>query len=67
MEWIKSCDKKPNDTRGVLVFCPNPPNNIGAIFDAEYEDGEWYCKGGPVSELGEVTHWMELPDPPKDE
>lgn len=61
--WNKSQDKMPEDTRTVLVFCPSP-GGVGEIFDAQFEDGEWWGQSGPVAELGEVTHWCELPPKP---
>ena len=63
-DWIDVKVKMPKEKITVLVFCPNPPQHNGDIFDAEYEDGEWWGKTGPISDLGDVTHWMPLPDKP---
>lgn len=53
-EWISVYDSKPDDTRDVLVFD-----------DGEIKTG-FYHAGWVVldDESDEVTHWMELPEPP---
>ncbi len=74
-EWIKVTDRLPEDFVDVLVYCIDKQGFT-------YEVGEKYCAidryckwqdGSPSSfrttafGYGEVTHWMPLPLPAKDE
>ena len=60
MKWISVKDALPEDTREVLFLWSN------RWFEVGYYDGndwyEWWYDGNICSD---VTHWMPLPDPPK--
>ena len=60
--WISVKDRLPEPGERVLVC-------IGAVFEAFIDDaGKWQrYYSAPLNEvLGEPTHWMPLPEPPKE-
>ena len=62
-DWISVKDRLPKTGERVLVC-------IGAVFEAFIDDdGKWQrYYSAPLNEvLGEPTHWMPLPQPPKGE
>ena len=62
-EWISVKDRLPEAGQRVLVC-------IGAVFEAFIDDdGKWQrYYSAPLNEvLGEPTHWMPMPQPPKGE
>ena len=65
MEWISVKARLPeNDTR-VLAYCKDR-----CIHDMKWSwaDNAWYDKGSAAVYLaGFVTHWLPLPEPPKEE
>ena len=64
-EWISVKDKMPeNDTR-VLAYCKDR-----CIHDVKWRwaDNAWHDKGSAAVYLaGFVTHWLPMPEPPKEE
>jgi hypothetical protein len=74
MEWISTKDKLPTRENGydwVLVIAKmNPENYFGVPAVAELRSGVWYFRDEdkPAEDaLGiKVTHWMDLPKPPKE-
>ena len=65
MEWISVKDRLPeNDTR-VLAYCKDR-----CIHDVKWRwaDNAWYDKGSAAVYLaGFVTHWLPMPEPPKED
>lgn len=61
-EWISVKDQVPvsNDDRLVLVYC-GTEIGIGG-YSTHYG---WWVTGINDEEDAEVTHWLELPQPPK--
>ena len=54
--WIPVTERLPEkDTR--VIVCASLPEGVHSDFI--YEDGHWFVSTG-------VTHWMPLPEPPKD-
>lgn len=65
-KWISVKDRLPEDRHSVLVYCPHNK----CIYTAYYDDfnDEWYyfgCGGG-IEVYYTVSHWMPLPEPPKE-
>ena len=55
--WIPVTERLPEkDTR--VIVCASLPEGVHSDFI--YEDGHWFVSAG-------VTHWMPLPEPPKEE
>ena len=73
MNWIRCSDKLPNSYDRVLISMEDPswmPIKIAycSFNDSSNPEPEWiedYPKIIPIPE-GWVTHWMPLPDKPKD-
>lgn len=77
--WVKTADRLPDDDEPVLVtyvgYTDNLPHNDAiAVYAHEITDnyaGAWYWQDSdgvddnPVSVS--ITHWMPLPQPPKEE
>ena len=61
MEWISVSDRLPREIEKVLVI-----NSVG-IFDCGWvglNKGKIVCRNSH-SHIGNITHWMPLPEPPK--
>lgn len=73
-EWISVEDRLPEnsvDGEAVLAVVSGKPHEniklIGALMIAEYFAGEgWLVNEYPEWEEPTVTHWMPLPQPPKE-
>lgn len=60
-EWIATKDRLPEEGQSVLVHYVDGWMPIAFLIN-----GKWYQSGGETSWLS-VTHWMPLPEPPKEE
>lgn len=63
--WIHVTERLPEDGSDVLAYVNN-----SRITAANYDKGTWQdCVMGRLylTEEGFVTHWMPLPEPPKEE
>lgn len=60
-EWINVNDRLPEEKQSVLVHYVDGWMPIAFLLD-----GKWYQSGGETSWLS-VTHWMALPEPPKED
>lgn len=65
-KWISVETEHPKDQAVVLIYC-----NDGEVGTARFEE-EYGCfvtteKGTWKGAYGAVTHWMNLPEPPKEE
>lgn len=65
-KWISVEDRLPEPFVSVLVYMPEelpcPPVHEGY----RTRDGRWYSAYF-IRDLDQVTHWMPLPQPPKEE
>lgn len=68
-DWISVKDRLPETRHAVLVYTPHH-KNIWAV--SMHEDGNWYI-WSPYGRVylepdwhGPITHWMPLPEPPKE-
>lgn len=60
MDWISVKDRLPDEAEFVLVWGSHAMPWLVQIIEGQFtdvEDGEW---------LTGVTHWMPLPEPPKE-
>lgn len=57
--WIPVAERLPEESKGVLVAF-NDDDGLTFVNIDTFFDGEWW------SSEYEVTHWMPLPDAPKD-
>ena len=64
MEWISVKDRLPDSPQqDVWAFTTNNEMFVGFLDD---ENDEWWHSHGIAVIVDKVTHWMPLPDPPKD-
>jgi hypothetical protein len=67
MEWIKISDRLPikeidNQSEGVLVATESK-----SVWDGYYDyNNDTWRRSYSSEELHNVTHWMRLPEPPKE-
>jgi len=61
--WISCKTKKPNKNDRVLVFSSYEGNESQHV--AEYVASDIFWRGDDA-DIFHVTHWMPLPEPPKD-
>ena len=62
--WIPVAERLPKDGADILAYTENGEN--ARIVPANYDRGIWYdCCFNRVAE--NITHWMPLPEPPKEE
>lgn len=64
-EWISVKDRLPDTNTDVLVtvfWCGRWQVKIGW----RLKSGEWNVKAGFADSVLPVTHWMPLPEPPKE-
>lgn len=60
--WHRVEERLPDDSRDVIIFTASGIVGIGSFIRPNWY--QWYSGGGlPV----DVTHWMEKPEPPKEE
>ena len=59
-KWIPVSEKLPEDC-DLVYFCTN---SGGVGFGQLDEDGICTVNYFPLRALGDVTHWMPLPEPP---
>ena len=60
--WHRVEDELPDDSRDVIIFTTSGIVGIGSFIRPNWY--QWYSGGGlPV----DVTHWMPLPEPPKED
>ena len=62
-KWIKTTDQFPEPFKPVLFFRENKYNAKCVEIGFYVGEGKW-SKGGWNSKS--VTHWMPLPEPPKE-
>ena len=69
--WISVEDRLPKEEGLVLVIANGKPMNNITLVDAyelgEYTDEGWIIDAWPGWEDAQVTHWMPLPEPPKED
>ncbi len=70
-EWISVKDKLPEEREDVLFIVE--PNGVPFVRIGLYKSGDWYLMCGmnayspfTSNTAWPVTHWMPLPDPPKE-
>lgn len=78
-EWIDVKDKLPEEDKEVLLVVngwgKTPPYYLGSLHHMEPEtswmtgltsaESDWLIHGWSYLRKPEVTHWMQLPEPPE--
>ena len=63
-EWIPVSERLPDEFVSVLVCIPSDAP-LPTVREAYWANGSWGAKMWIYS-ADEVTHWMPLPEPPKE-
>lgn len=63
-DWISVKDRLPGHGKRYLVYATSGDNKIGYITTASF-GGHFVLSGKRA--YWKVTHWMPLPEPPKEE
>lgn len=63
-QWIPVCERLPEDGQTVLTIDSEGEMNV-CFYECEWE-GIFQMCGGLVK-IFNITHWMPLPAPPKEE
>lgn len=69
MGWISVKDKLPRNNQYVLAVFPNGEMVVACVFDADEDVVYWRAQTdmGWESDMDfDPTHWMPLPEPPKE-
>lgn len=61
--WISVKDRMPGECAGLLIVYHAYLKEIGTSY---YDDDMWCSSPWPINSEG-ITHWMPLPEPPKEE
>ena len=62
LSWHRVEERLPDDSRDVIIFTASGIVGDGSFIRPNWY--QWYSGGGlPV----DVTHWMPLPEPPKED
>lgn len=65
MDWISVKDRMPEEDATYLVYGRNGYGVVCANYNY-YNDGEWLTCDDLTNITRFVTHWMLLPEPPKE-
>lgn len=63
-EWISVESELPEERVDVIVYCDGCGGSF--LITAKYMDGLWVDTWSGGENMECVTHWMPLPEPPKD-
>ena len=64
-KWIPVTERLPKEFVSVLVYIPSE-SPLPMVKEAYLANGWWATKMAVLS-FEEITHWMEMPEPPKGE
>lgn len=65
MEWIKCSEKMPELNQDVLIYDSENKHVFSGVLRKRHKEEDFYDNrwGYPTSN---ITHWTNLPQPPKD-
>lgn len=66
MKWISVKDRFPPNTNDVLVFDDRGRMSVSCYFYSDHGGMMVWEQRDDQIGLGDVTHWMPLPPPPKE-
>ena len=69
-KWISVFEKMPKDLQPVIAYVYWVEENENCFCFGKMYNGRWYLHDEEGSSLNfgfEVSHWMPLPTPPKEE
>lgn len=63
-KWIPVTERLPENEGWYMVYTKNKGDHARKINKAQYYHHSWHGNGG---RWDNVTHWMPLPEPPKED
>lgn len=66
-EWISVKDRLPEECQTVLAFDQNEGFSVLAFYIDTMYGKSWLDEVGNTINFGWVTHWMPLPEAPKED
>ena len=72
-QWIPVTARLPDDDRCVLIVASGKPCENVTLENAQEiaffcaDEGVWFIEAWPDWQTATVTHWMPLPEPPKED
>ena len=68
-KWIRTENKLPTVDDNVIAYITRLTDNFSYVHQLLYEKGEWWWWDDYIvdSDDYEVTYWMPLPEPPKED
>jgi hypothetical protein len=66
-EWISVKDEMPKEDVNVLVTDGSCWCSVWCLYSSAYAGDCWEDDYGYWQDLDDVTHWMQLPEPPKED
>lgn len=72
MEWISANELLPETNKPVLAYCKKTRKYfVGNVRNYQFSDGVYWRHEGEKVEMytvtSKVTHWMPLPEEPKED
>ena len=65
-DWISVNDRMPDNGQDVLVYIDDKEES--RITGCNYDNGVWYdCVMNCEIVIPNITHWMPIPEPPKED
>lgn len=66
-KWISVNDRLPADSKKILVVNGHGYISISALWRKDGSKWTWIDSAGHFNHVNDITHWMPLPEPPKEE
>ena len=66
-QWIRAEERLPEGNKEVLIYLPEyDSGEMGALFEIPSLNLKEWAQDEDAFMLDEVSHWMPLPEPPKE-
>ena len=66
-EWISVKDRLPEDCKKILVVNGRGYISISSLWRKDGSKWTWVDSAGHFNHVNDITHWMPLPEPPKED
>lgn len=66
MDWISVKDRLPKDQKSVLIVNGHGVIKMASLWKKKSNEWVWLFNG-EFKYFNDITHWMPLPEPPKEE
>jgi hypothetical protein len=66
-EWISVKDRLPEDCKKILVVNGHGYISISSLWRKDGSQWTWIDSTGHFNHVNDITHWIPLPEAPKEE